>query len=287
MTRREMSRCLRYAPLLAVVPTQSATVLVALAAIGATPLNSRAGKAIKLPPPATAFSAPPSAPATKRKMMVGIAKYQVYHIGGRAAQTRRPARPDSITLSSLLRLTRGWRNEIPSRYCRGGLCGLASICVGQNSSAPAPNPCAAKQQQQLDFWVGEWDLTWPGAKPGEVQRGTNTIRRVLEGCVVEENFSGGDGCISRGQSVSIFDTRAGKWKQTWVDNEGGYLDFLGEFMDGQMILGREATRPDGTRGSAENGLQEHLQGRIRLELGSVQGWGQELASGVADPLPAA
>ena len=51
----------------------------------------------------------------------------------------------------------------------------------------------------------------------------------------------------RGMSVSIFDTRAGKWKQTWVDNEGGYLDFVGEFKDGQMILVRDAVRPDGTK----------------------------------------
>src|SRR5713226_4967024 len=80
MTRRERSRCLRYAPELAVTPTQSATVLVALAAIGATPLNSKAGKAIKLPPPATALSAPPSAPAKKRKIAVSRPKYKMYHV---------------------------------------------------------------------------------------------------------------------------------------------------------------------------------------------------------------
>jgi hypothetical protein len=51
----------------------------------------------------------------------------------------------------------------------------------------------------------------------------------------------------RGKSVSIFDQRAGKWKQTWVDNEGGNLDLVGEFKNGQMILGREATRPDGAK----------------------------------------
>src|SRR5208283_1916137 len=74
MTRREISRCFRYAPVLAVTPTQSATVLVALAAMGATPVNISAGKAMKLPPPATALSAPPRAPAKKRKTMVGRAK---------------------------------------------------------------------------------------------------------------------------------------------------------------------------------------------------------------------
>jgi hypothetical protein len=108
---------------------------------------------------------------------------------------------------------------------------------------PAPtNPCTVPQQKQFDFWVGEWDLTWPGDKPGETAHGTNTIKRMMDGCVVQENFSGGDAMHLRGTSVSTFDTRAGVWKQTWVDNEGGYLDFSGEFKDGRMILQREAVR---------------------------------------------
>jgi hypothetical protein len=31
------------------------------------------------------------------------------------------------------------------------------------------------------------------------------------------------------------------WHQTWVDNQGAYLDFTGEFGDGKMILSRHAT----------------------------------------------
>jgi uncharacterized protein DUF1579 len=119
--------------------------------------------------------------------------------------------------------------------------------AAQTSAGAVPNPCAAPEQRQLEFWVGEWDLTWPGEKPGETARGTNNVRRVLETCVVEENFSGDAAMHLRGMSLSIYDTRAGKWKQTWVDNEGGYLDFVGEFKDGTMILARDATRPDGTR----------------------------------------
>jgi len=30
------------------------------------------------------------------------------------------------------------------------------------------------------------------------------------------------------------------------DNQGSYLDFIGEFKDSQMVLSREATPPDGT-----------------------------------------
>jgi hypothetical protein len=49
-------------------------VFVAFAGIGGTPVNSSAGKAMKLPPPATEFKAPPSTPARKRKMMNSILK---------------------------------------------------------------------------------------------------------------------------------------------------------------------------------------------------------------------
>jgi hypothetical protein len=110
------------------------------------------------------------------------------------------------------------------------------------TQAAQPNPCADPQQKQFDFWIGEWNLTWPGDKPGEVGHGTNSIKRILDGCVVQENFSGADSMHLRGTSVSTFDARSNRWKQTWVDNEGGYLDFLGDFSNGQMILQREAVR---------------------------------------------
>ena len=134
------------------------------------------------------------------------------------------------------------------RYINGlllCLTALAGCASGQAVSISPANPCATSEQRQLDFWVGEWDLTWPGDKAGAVQHGTNSVRRVLDSCVVEENFSGGTDMHLRGKSVSIFDATARKWKQTWVDNEGGYLDFVGELKDGQVTLGREVTRPDG------------------------------------------
>lgn len=123
------------------------------------------------------------------------------------------------------------------------VCFVGSVAFGQQS---APNPCAAPEQKQLEFWIGEWNLTWPAQEPGKLDHGTNSIHRLLDSCVVQENFSGEAAMPLRGISVSIFDTRAGKWKQTWVDNQGGYLDFIGEFKDGQMILARKAVRPDGT-----------------------------------------
>jgi hypothetical protein len=127
---------------------------------------------------------------------------------------------------------------------------FVAVCVAQQAGTaptPPPNPCAAPEQKQLEFWVGEWDLTWPAEKQGELGHGTNSIHRQFDSCVVQENSSGGDAMHLRGMSVSIFDTRARRWKQTWVDNEGGYLDFVGEYKNGQMILARDGVRPDGTK----------------------------------------
>ncbi len=121
------------------------------------------------------------------------------------------------------------------------------FAVGVNAKDAPANPCVASQQRQFDFWVGDWTLTWPSDKPGETAHGANHIARILDGCVVQESFDGGSDMHLRGTSLSTFDTRSGKWKQTWVDNEGGYLDFVGEWKDGQMILAREGVGPNGEK----------------------------------------
>ena len=36
---------------------------------------------------------------------------------------------------------------------------------------------------EFDFWLGEWYLTW-----GENDRGINRIERIMDGAVVQENF---------------------------------------------------------------------------------------------------
>ena len=119
---------------------------------------------------------------------------------------------------------------------------VSSFSLHAQQPGTTADPCAAAQQKEFDFWVGEWELAWPGANKGEMGHGTNTIKRIMDGCVVQENFSGGDSMHLRGTSLSTFDLRSHHWKQTWVDNEGGYLDFVGDFKDGQMILQREAVR---------------------------------------------
>jgi hypothetical protein len=89
--------------------------------------------------------------------------------------------------------------------------------------------------EALDFWIGNWTVSWPAGS------GTNQIRRVLDDQVIEEVFEchGADGALY-GRSHSVLDASDGNWKQTWVDSSGAYLDFVGVLADGRISFQRSA-----------------------------------------------
>ena len=91
---------------------------------------------------------------------------------------------------------------------------------------------------ELDFWLGDWDLTWEGG------HGTNRLSRILRDRVILEEFeeaaeSGGADAL-HGRSWSVFDADRGLWRQTWVDDQGGYLDLVGGRADGCFAFERAA-----------------------------------------------
>ena len=100
--------------------------------------------------------------------------------------------------------------------------------------------CASAGSRQFDFWIGEWEVSWSG-KDGKVMRGSNSVTKTLGGCVVHESFKDPNSGFE-GMSYSVFDTTQNIWRQTWVDNTGAYLDFVGEFRHGAMTLQRTARR---------------------------------------------
>lgn len=119
-------------------------------------------------------------------------------------------------------------------------------CIGISASLSAqsagtPPPCSSPEFRQFDFWLGGWDLTWQDSG-----RGSNTITRELGDCVIVENFTTLDSAPFVGRSVSTFSRETGHWQQTWVDNQGSYLDFSGGMAGDSMILSREARRNDST-----------------------------------------
>jgi hypothetical protein len=96
------------------------------------------------------------------------------------------------------------------------------------------------QRRQFDFWLGCWELRWEGDG-----RGVNEIVSILDDRVILERFDGRPSIPLAGMSVSVFDEETGRWRQTWVDSDGSYLDFAGGLDGDRMVLERE--RADGRR----------------------------------------
>lgn len=108
------------------------------------------------------------------------------------------------------------------------------------AAAPAAAQCGSAESRQFDFWVGQWEAR--SVANGKEAISRNTVTKILGSCVIFENFQGAPGSPLNGISHSVYDRQAGKWKQTWVDNNASYLDFVGEFKDGRMVLVRSASK---------------------------------------------
>lgn len=109
---------------------------------------------------------------------------------------------------------------------------------------------AASAQQSsdstlFDFWLGEWNLTWTNSE-GKTDIGTNHIVKILDGKVIQENFSDETGKF-KGMSVSVYNTAKKIWHQAWVDNQGGYFDFEGEVEGERRIFKTKMKEENGKK----------------------------------------
>ena len=87
----------------------------------------------------------------------------------------------------------------------------------------------------FDFWVGEWN-----ADVGGGATGVSVVTREYARRVIRERFTTAQ---LNGESVSIFNPARQVWCQTWIDDNGAYLLFVGRREPDRMIL--EGRRPDG------------------------------------------
>ena len=114
------------------------------------------------------------------------------------------------------------------------------------NTAPPPSPpagppapgaiakaCAGPEFRQLDFWIGDWNVkiharASPASDQWAAAVGTQHVRSILSGCAIEENFAAeGPQSPWAGRSFATFDHFSNKWRQTWVDDSGGYIPLDG------------------------------------------------------------
>ena len=118
------------------------------------------------------------------------------------------------------------------------ICSFTSLVVAQNNQLDSAS---------YDFWLGKWDAKWENAN-GTTGSGSNHVFKVLDGTVIEENFSitGGGQAGFLGKSISVMDTN-GQWHQAWADNQGGYFDFTGEQLGEKKIFKTKLVERDGKK----------------------------------------
>jgi tetratricopeptide (TPR) repeat protein len=103
------------------------------------------------------------------------------------------------------------------------------------------HPCATgARYRAFDFWVGDWDVF-----AADKQVGHNRIERILGGCALQENWT--DLYGDTGRSLNYYDPASGKWKQNWVDENGGLVWYEGEVRDGEMLFHGENIAADGRK----------------------------------------
>jgi hypothetical protein len=99
-------------------------------------------------------------------------------------------------------------------------------------------PVEPPERSQFDFWLGSWRVRQIA---GAEVNGSNQVSWVLDGTVLWEQFAAGDDPFT-GWSFSVPVVGRG-WVQTWVDNTGTYLDFVGGWCGDRMVLER-STGPE-------------------------------------------
>lgn len=97
-------------------------------------------------------------------------------------------------------------------------------------------PCTLdRRYRALDFWVGNWTVT----NPQQAKAGTSRVERILNDCVIFENWTSASGY--GGKSFSFFDPVKGVWIQHWVDGQTGFRDWAGSVKGDSLVFTSEGT----------------------------------------------
>lgn len=82
---------------------------------------------------------------------------------------------------------------------------IIGICFGQSLFA-ADGPCGSNEHRQFDFWLGNWTAY---SEDGSTKYGTNHLKSMMGGCVMQENCQSGNGQYG-GTSYNFYSNATGK-----------------------------------------------------------------------------
>jgi hypothetical protein len=159
---------------------------------------------------------------------------------------------------------------------------IVALAVGLAASAPMihaaeRSPCATDPPSRaLDFWLGNWWVTYPGAP----KRSTSKVTLTLDKCLIVETWSDGSG--HNGENIFAYGQDDRTWHGLFADNRGrlhvfvegkvagGVAEFLGPSLapGGESVLNRMRVTPVGT---------DKLQQTWEKSVDSGHTWTQEFS----------
>jgi|SRR5579859_1864647 len=136
-----------------------------------------------------------------------------------------------------------WFRRVLLLVVIGGWC---SQSVTSAWAAVDAGPCATNSEsRQLDFWLGDWTVTYPGM-PGSA---SSKVSLDLDQCLLVESWDGGKG--HSGKNLFAYSSDDKSWHGMFADNQGrvhvfegkveaGVAEFAGPSRgaDGQAVLNR-------------------------------------------------
>lgn len=139
----------------------------------------------------------------------------------------------------------------------------------RHDAAVAPAPCRDDANyRRFDFWVGNWRVTTVGGQ----QVGTSHVDVVSGGCALLENWRDVRG--AEGKSLNTFDPATSAWRQFWVGQAGGVIDFAASEWKGKSLVFTARSR--GANGNAD--VVQRLT-FTALDSGVVQQFGEVSTDG--------
>lgn len=122
------------------------------------------------------------------------------------------------------KVLRGWIASV-------ALCTVPATVHGQSVEAGAPGAgCIDPVYRQLDFRLGEFEVTVVGGRPAGLSR----VEPVLGGCLIVEHWRGA--ISGYGRANFYHDRVSGVWRMLYVTDEGDVLQMSGAMDGTKMVL---------------------------------------------------
>jgi hypothetical protein len=136
-------------------------------------------------------------------------------------------------------------------------CTMAWTLTPRAQTVPAR--CTADAYQQLDFWIGRWEVR---LRDGTLA-GHDVVEKSLDGCIVLEHWT--DARQSRGESLFYYHPKAKTWKQVWVTPFGAIKEkqLTAAPEAGAVRFSGETYLPDGRAVPDRTTLIRQADGTVR------------------------